>query len=87
MSVAKEVWEAGAPGGTVVHARGTGNESSEKFFGTLIGAEKEMIFIVTRSQKVKNIMQAIKDNAGVSTPSGAVTFSLPVCDVAGLLDD
>jgi len=84
MEVARE---AGAPGGTVVHARGTHHESAEKFFGTVIGAEKEMIFIVTRSAKVKNIMQAIKEKVGVSTPSGAVTFSLPVCDVAGLLDD
>ena len=84
MDVARK---AGAPGGTVMHARGTHHESAEKFFGTVIGAEKEMIFIVTSAEKTRNIMQAIKNEAGVNTPSGAVTFSLPVCDVAGLLDN
>ena len=79
--------KAGAPGGTVVHARGTGHESSEKFFGTIIGAEKEMIFIVTKVEKREAIMKAIKENAGMDTPSGAVTFSLPINDTAGLLVD
>lgn len=82
MQVARD---AGAPGGTVVHARGTGHEASEKFFGTLIGAEKEMIFIVTKAEKSKQIIQAIKDNVGANTPSDAVVFSLPVNEVAGLI--
>ncbi len=82
MQVARE---AGAPGGTVVHARGTGQETSEKFFGTLIGAEKEMIFIVTKSEKSSQIMQAIKEKVGADTPSGAITFSLPVNECAGLI--
>ena len=82
MKVAKE---AGAPGGTVVHARGTGNDSSEKFFGTLIGAEKEIIFIVTQKDKCKDILKAIKEKVGSNTPSDAVSFSLPVSNVAGLI--
>ncbi len=34
MSVARE---AGARGGTVIHARGTGDEAAEKFFGETVG--------------------------------------------------
>ena len=34
--------EGGAKGGTVVHARGTGVDQSESFFGITIGAEKEI---------------------------------------------
>lgn len=83
MEVARE---AGAAGGTVVHARGTGHESSEKFFGTIIGAEKEMIFIVSKAEKVKKIMTSIKEKVGQDTPSGAVCFSIPVNDTAGLLE-
>ena len=82
MEVARK---AGAEGGTVVHARGTGQESSEKFFGTLIGAEKEMIFIVCKSEKRNNIMKEIKENVGADTPSGAVSMSLPICDISGFL--
>ena len=84
-SVMEVARNAGAPGGTVVHARGTGQESSEKFFGTIIGAEKEMIFIVTKAEKARGIMKAIRDKAGSNTPSEAVTFSLPVSDASGLL--
>ena len=81
MQIAKE---GGATGGTVVHARGTGNESSERFFGTLIGAEKEMIFIVTKSTTGQDIMKLVKEKAGVNTKYGAITFALPVCEAAGL---
>ena len=77
---------AGAHGGTVVHARGTGTEDAQKFFGTLIGAEKEIIFIVTKKDDTKNIMIAIKEQVGVNTPSGAISFSLPVCDTAGMIE-
>ncbi|MBR3281163.1 MAG: P-II family nitrogen regulator [Clostridia bacterium] len=82
MEVARK---AGAQGGTVVHARGTHHESDEKFFGTAIGAEKEMIFIVAKEEKTKDIMQAIKNEVGVNTPSGAVSFSLPINDTAGII--
>ncbi len=84
MNVARS---AGAPGGTVVHARGTSSETLEKFFGTTIGAEKEMIFIVTKSEKCPVIMKEIKEKAGAKTPSGAISFSLPVADASGLLSE
>lgn len=39
---------AGAYGGTVIHAKGTGMEYAEKYLGVTIAAEKAMIFIVTK---------------------------------------
>jgi len=75
---------AGAGGGTVVHARGTGLEHAEKFFGATIGAEKEMIFIVTKTENRNKIMQAIKEEAGINTDAQSILFSLPVNEVAGL---
>lgn len=79
MTAAKE---AGAAGGTVIHARGTGDEASEKFFGTTLGAEKEMIFIVSDKANKNNIMNAIMEKAGVNSEAKAFTFSIPVIDVA-----
>lgn len=70
--------KAGAPGGTVIHARGTGYGEAEKFFGVTIGAEKEIIFIVTKREKRDEIMKAIMENAGTNSPAGSMLFSLPV---------
>lgn len=75
---------AKAPGGTVIHAKGTGAEHAKKFLGISIAEEKEMIFIVVRSGQKNDIMRAIMDEAGTSTPAGAITFSLPVTSTAGL---
>ena len=75
--------KGGAKGGTVIHARGTGLEQSEKFFGVTIGAEKEMIFIVTEKEKKQAIMKTIMEEAGNATPAGAMLFTLPVTDVIG----
>ncbi len=76
--------EAGAKGGTVVHAKGTGRESEAKFFGVSITPEKEMIYIAARKSDKGDIMRAIMEKAGPHTEAKAVVFSLPVEDIAGL---
>lgn len=73
--------ESGASGGTVMHARGTGADDSEKFFGVTVGAEKEMIFIVTDKEKRNSIMKSIMKNAGPSSEAGSIIFSLPVTEL------
>ena len=75
---------AGAYGGTVIHAKGTGIQEAEKFMGVSIAAEKEMIFIVTKHEKKNDIMKAVMENAGLHTRAKAIAFSLPVTDTAGL---
>lgn len=39
---------AGAYGGTVIHARGTGMNQAELFFGVSLASEKDLTFIVTK---------------------------------------
>ena len=75
---------AHAPGGTVIHAKGTGMEHAKKFFGISLAEEKEMIFIVVRSAQKNDIMRAIMAQAGPSTSAGGIIFSLPVTSTAGL---
>ncbi len=75
---------ADAPGGTVIHAKGTGMEHARKFLGISLAEEKEMIFIVVRSKQKNDIMKAIMEQAGTGSPAGAVVFSLPVTSTAGL---
>ena len=75
---------AGAHGGTVIHAKGTGMEAAEKFMGVSLAAEKEIIFIVSKTEEKNTIMQAIMKEAGLDSKAKAITFSLPVTDTAGL---
>ena len=76
--------EAGASGGTVIHAKGTGMAAAEKFMGVSLATEKEMLFIVAKTEQKNDIMQAIIKNAGLNTKAKSITFSLPVTDTAGL---
>lgn len=76
--------EAGAYGGTVLHAKGTGMEIAEKFMHMSLAAEKEVIYIVSKTEQKNAIMQAIMKNAGPDSKAKAITFSLPVTDTAGL---
>ena len=75
---------AGAYGGTVIHAKGTGMEVAEKFMGVSLAAEKEMVFIVTKTEQKNAIMQAIMKDAGLDSKAKSIVFSLPVTDTAGL---
>ena len=75
---------AGAYGGTVLHAKGTGMEAAEKFMGVSLAAEKEMVFIVTKTEQKNAIMQAIMKDAGLDSKAKSIVFSLPVTDTAGL---
>ncbi len=75
---------AGARGGTVISARGTGEAFTQKFFGVSIAAEKELVYIVSRKSDKEKIMRAIMDQAGIHTDAHGVVFALPVDSVAGL---
>ncbi|HJC56314.1 MAG TPA: P-II family nitrogen regulator [Candidatus Eisenbergiella intestinipullorum] len=76
--------EAGAGGGTVVHARGTGMERAEKFLGVTLAEEKEITFIVARAEKKNGIMSSIMEKAGMESKAKSILFSLPVTETAGL---
>ena len=75
---------AGAAGGTVIHAKGTGMEGAEKFLGISLAAEKEMIYIVVHRDKRNDIMSAIMRDAGMASKAKSICFTLPVSATAGL---
>ena len=75
---------AGAYGGTVSHARGTGMNQAELFFGVSLASEKDLTFIVTKKTQRNAIMSAIMKDAGMETPAQSIVFSLPVTDAVGL---
>ena len=75
---------AGATGGTVIKARGTGGDHSEKFFGFSIAAEKEIHLIVSPAQGRNHIMKTIMEKAGLDSKAQSLVFSLPVSNAIGL---
>ena len=75
---------AGAAGGTVIHAKGTGMEGSERFLCVSLGKEKELILIVSKTADKNKIMRAVMDKAGLSTKAKSIIFSLPVTSTAGM---
>ena len=81
MDAARKV---GARGGTVIHARGTGQEKAEQFLGISLASEKDMILIVTPTEMKAEMIRQIMQDAGVGTKAGAIVFSLPVTDTAGM---
>ncbi len=74
----------GARGGTVLHARGTGNKEIEEKFGIIINSEKEMVFILVNEKICDDILKAINEAAGLNTKGRGIAFSLPCEDVCGL---
>ena len=75
---------AGASGGTVLHAKGTGADFARKFLGVSLASEKEILLIVAEAEDKSAIMKAITEKTGPQTPAGAISVSLPVTEVAGL---
>ena len=81
MDVARQ---AGAGGGTVIHAKGTGAKLANKFFGVSLAEEKEVMFIAETCTKKTTIMKSIAEKVGPTTPAGAICFSLPITEIAGI---
>ena len=76
--------EAGARGGTVIHARGTANLEAEQFFNITIQPDKEVVMILVPSEIKDAVLHALYQGAGLKTAGQGIAFSLPVDDVVGL---
>lgn len=76
--------EAGAMGGTVLHARRLGWEEPIKRWGLSIQPEKEIIFILTGQEKKLAIMKAIGEKHGLRSEAQGTVISVPVDAVTGL---
>lgn len=75
---------AGATGGTLLHAKGTGKTKTEKFYGVSLAEERDLVYILASASQKGQIMQAINSECGMETEVGALCFSVPVSDVAGV---
>jgi nitrogen regulatory protein PII len=76
--------KAGAAGGTILNARGTGREEDVKFFGVTLVPEKEILLIVIESARQTAVLEAIRKLPCLSAPGSGITFSLDVEDFSVL---
>jgi nitrogen regulatory protein PII len=70
--------KAGAKGGTILHARGTGKPDDAKFFGITIVPEKEEVIIVAEKSTAPAIRAAIENLPCLTTPGIGIMFTTPV---------
>ena len=75
----------GARGGTILNARGVAREKEAAFFGISIHAEKEILMLVVEKDIRDNILNALYKEMGMDKKAQGIAFSLPVSDVAGLV--
>ena len=77
--------ENGARGGTILNARGVAREKEAAFFGITIHAEKEILMMVVEKDIRDNVLNALYKQMGMQKKAQGIVFSLPVSDVAGLV--
>ena len=77
--------EQGARGGTILNARGVAREQEAAFFGITLHAEKEILMLVVEKDIRDHILNALYKQMGMNKKAQGIAFSLPVSDVAGLV--
>lgn len=82
MDVARE---QGVRGGTILNARGVVNEDAAAFYGITLHADKEILMMVVEREIRDQVLNAIYKEMGMAKKAKGIAFSLPVSDVAGLV--
>ena len=82
MDVARE---QGVRGGTILNARGVAREDAAAFFGITIHSEKEILMMVVEKDIKDKVLNALYSQMGMAKKAQGIAFSLPVSDVAGLV--
>ena len=82
MEVARE---QGVRGGTIINGRGVAREAEAAFFGITLHAEKEILMMVVERDIRDKVLNAIYKEMGMAKKARGIAFSLPVSDVAGLV--
>lgn len=76
--------KAGATGGTILNARGTGKPDDAKFFGITIVPEKEQVMILAPRKTAPAIRAAIEGLSCLTEPGIGIMYATPVTHFAQL---
>lgn len=76
--------KAGASGGTILNAQGTGKEDDVKFFGISLVPEKEMLITIVPQDKASGVIEAVKSVPSLAEPGAGIAFTMDIVDFASL---
>lgn len=76
--------EAGARGGTIINARGTGIHEHAKLLNMEIEPEKELVLIITSHNITRDVVVAIRDDLEIDKPGNGIIFVQAVNETYGI---
>ena len=77
--------KAGAKGGTIINARGSGVHETKKLFNMEIEPEKEVVLIIVSADMTDAIVEAIRKDARLDEPGMGILFIQDVNCVYGMM--
>lgn len=83
-SVIEAAAKAGARGGTIINARGSGIHETEKLFHMEIEPEKEIALIVAKNENLDPIVESIRTELALDEPGNGILFVQDVKRTYGL---
>lgn len=78
--------KAGSKGGTIINARGSGIHETSKVFAMEIEPEKEIVLIISKSDKTEDIISSIKEELKIEKPGKGIVFVQNINEVYGLYE-
>lgn len=82
--VMESATKAGARGGTVLNARGSGLHETQRLFSLDIEPERDIVLIITESDKTEAITSAIRKNLNMNGPGHGLLFVQNITRTIGL---
>jgi nitrogen regulatory protein P-II 1 len=77
--------EAGAEGGTILLARGTGVHEARRFFGISVRSEREVLLILVEPERARGVLDAVVEAGRLNEPARGIAFVLAVEEVTGIV--
>lgn len=76
--------QAGAKGGTIINARGSGLNQTMQIFNMEIEPEKEIVLTIVDNEKLDGVVETIREKADVETDGHGILFVLPITKSFGI---
>ena len=75
---------AGAKGGTIINARGSGIHETSKIFSIEIEPEKEIVLIISKKEETDKIVDTIREKINIDVPGNGIIYVQELNSVYGL---
>lgn len=77
--------EAGAEGGTILLARGTGVNEARTFLGLSVSSERELLLVLVEREKAGAVLDTVVGAGRLDEPARGIAFVLSVDEVKGIV--